>query len=90
ISGDWYALKGGKFMKAGEGAYLNPYRFYLKRKASSAKECIDININEPTGITSYENDNDNENGVIYNLNGMRVDSNYKGIVIINGKKYLKK
>ncbi|MCQ2129576.1 MAG: leucine-rich repeat domain-containing protein, partial [Bacteroidaceae bacterium] len=29
IDGDWYALKGGKFMKAGEGAFLNPYRFYL-------------------------------------------------------------
>ncbi len=103
IAGDWYALKGGKFMKAGEGAYLNPYRFYLKHKASSSKESIEINFNEPTGITSYDNPShrqaqgklgsgqaQNENENLYNLNGMRVDSNYKGIVIINGKKYLKK
>lgn len=26
----------------------------------------------------------------YNLAGQRVDNNYKGIVIVNGKKYLRK
>jgi hypothetical protein len=29
-------------------------------------------------------------GIMYNLSGQRVDENYKGIVIQNGKKYLKK
>ena len=31
-----------------------------------------------------------ENGVIYNLAGQKVDQNYKGIVIMNGKKYMQK
>ena len=31
-----------------------------------------------------------DNGAIYNLQGIRVDASYKGIVIKNGKKYLQK
>lgn len=31
-----------------------------------------------------------EDGVMYNLQGIRVDENYRGIVIMNGKKYLKR
>ena len=33
---------------------------------------------------------DISNDVMYNLNGQRVDKNYKGIVIVNGKKMIKK
>ena len=42
-----------------------------------------------TGITSVKNDKKRD-GRIYNLNGYVVDEYYKGVVIINGKKYLKK
>ena len=31
-----------------------------------------------------------ENGIRYNLAGQRVDENYKGVVIMNGKKYVVK
>lgn len=31
-----------------------------------------------------------EDGVMYNLQGIRVDESYRGIVIMNGKKYLKR
>ncbi|MDO4801963.1 MAG: leucine-rich repeat domain-containing protein, partial [Prevotellaceae bacterium] len=49
----------------------------------------------PTGITSYENDNENfkampEGKRVYNLQGVRVNEAYKGIVIMNGKKYMNK
>lgn len=44
---------------------------------------------DATGITSVKNDKKND-GKIYNLNGQVVDEHYKGVVIINGKKYLKK
>ncbi len=33
---------------------------------------------------------DVEDGPIYNLHGVQVDENYKGVVIKNGKKYLNK
>lgn len=42
-----------------------------------------------TGITSVKSNRVN-NGKIYNLNGQVVDKCYKGVVIVNGKKYLKK
>lgn len=42
-----------------------------------------------TGITSVKSDRVND-GKIYNLNGQVVDEYYKGVVIVNGKKYLKK
>lgn len=44
-----------------------------------------------TGINEINVDNTyKHNHIIYNLNGMRVGTNYKGIVIRNGKKYLMK
>ena len=62
---------------------------------SSAKADFTLDFSEPTGITSYENDNDNENFKsmtegkgVYNLQGMRVNNSYKGIVITNGKKLI--
>ena len=78
-------------MKAGEGAYLNPCRFYLKRKSSSAKESIEINFDEPTGIEAVQSaDKRANNGKHYNLQGIEVNENYNGMIIMNGKKYLKK
>lgn len=43
----------------------------------------------PTGIQSITTAKDN-NGAIYNLAGQRVDASYKGIVIMNGKKFINK
>lgn len=51
--------------------------------------------NVTNGIDSVKdgvkNDNLQKNdGKMYNLNGQQVGENYKGVVIVNGKKYLKK
>ena len=43
-----------------------------------------------TGISSINSNVKPQDGKIYNLNGQVVSDNYKGVVIINGKKYLKK
>lgn len=44
---------------------------------------------QSTGITSIKNNSMNY-GKMYNLQGQEVSESYKGIVIVNGKKYLKK
>lgn len=44
---------------------------------------------QSTGITSIKNNRTND-GKMYNLQGQEVSEGYKGIVIVNGKKYLKK
>ena len=43
-----------------------------------------------TGINAVEAEGAKSNGTLYNLAGQRVDKAYKGIVIVNGKKYLNK
>ena len=46
---------------------------------------------DPTGITEVVADKaDNANAPAYNIAGQRVSKNAKGLVIINGKKYINK
>ena len=42
-----------------------------------------------TSISSVKNNVKRNDGKMYNLNGQVVDDSYKGVVILNGKKYLK-
>lgn len=56
--------------------------------ASAAKYSINFD-GEATGIHTIEAASV-ANGAMYNLAGQRVDKAYKGIVIVNGKKYLNK
>lgn len=56
--------------------------------ASAAKYSICFG-DEATGIQTIEAASA-ANGAMYNLAGQRVDKAYKGIVIVNGKKYLNK
>lgn len=46
-------------------------------------------ISDPTGITTITTDKQLD-GKKYNLNGQRVGDDYKGVYIMNGKKYLNK
>lgn len=43
-----------------------------------------------TGISSASASSVKADGKMYNLSGQQVDENYKGVVIVNGKKYLNK
>ena len=43
-----------------------------------------------TGISTVKSANDNPTGIIYNMQGLQVDSSYRGIVIKNGRKYMQK
>ena len=45
---------------------------------------------EPAGIKEVNNGTVNENAPIYNLAGQRVGKDYKGVVVQNGKKFIKK
>ncbi len=87
------------FRKVKEG-YTNkvqPNRAYMSVTYSPgtiAHEFFGINFGgETTGIDNLNvnaNDNFDANAPMYNLAGQRVGSNYKGVVIQNGKKYIKK
>ena len=85
---------------------LSPQRWYLKietldsqfednSNAYAKAMQFDIKVldDEATGIdeiTVTRTPLKNRSEAVYNLNGMRVNDNYKGIVIKNGKKYVVK
>jgi hypothetical protein len=72
---------GEAFQTAAHKAYL------VVPVAAGAKEFYIFG--ETTGINSIQNAEFAE-GSVYNLNGQRVDKSYKGVVIVNGKKLIKK
>ena len=94
---DWYAYGGGKYIKATTGQSLGAFRFYLTIRDrednpyASTPNPIEIKVvvlgDEADGISSL-NGNDSENGTMFNLAGQPVGTDYKGVVIRNGKKVL--
>jgi hypothetical protein len=87
-----YILQSGNFNKATDG-YLKPNRAYLSTsynvEGAGAKPLTIIFADDETdGIRSVGNTT--EDGVRYNLSGQKVGRDYKGIVIINGKKVIRK
>ena len=63
---------------------------YLKIDESiQARDFFGFNEGEATGIENVNHET-TTNGRCYNLNGQQVSANYKGIVIVNGKKTIVK
>ena len=82
-----YGQNGVGFYKwAGKDIAAN--KAYLEYSASAKALSFEFN-GEPSGIESIS-DNANINASMYNLKGMKVDKNYKGIVVNKGKKYIVK
>ena len=93
---DSYVLQNGSdgvgFYKVAESApiKIKPFRAYLTAQSSGAKIRIDYTgTDDATGI-NLVNAQNVEDGVIYNLSGMRVSQPTKGIYIKNGKKFIVK
>ena len=85
-----YFLKDGKFKKAAKSASLSAGKAYLEVPASSAKdfEELDSVVSDPTAIKAVETEQNA--GVLYTLNGIRVDNPTKGVYIQNGRKVVVK
>lgn len=80
-----YYQSRGNFTVGAFHAYLT-----LGSGGSSAKELkIIYNDNATTGITTVD-ERTNRSNISYNLNGQRVNASHKGIIIVNGKKYINK
>ena len=73
-----------------EGKSIGAHKAYLTLPASSAKAfTFQFDDGETTGILKPVMD-EKKDSPAYNLNGVRVNDNYKGIVIKNGKKIYQK
>ena len=78
------------FIKLAQTGNIPAGKAYLKLDAEADAK-LEVTFNdEPTGIKDIQGSKMNTQGSAYNLNGVRVNENYKGIVIMNGKKYINK
>ena len=93
----YYTLVGGEWQPVTESTTLGAFRFYLKvdsRHGAPAAEARSIrmrfvgennNDDDATGIENAEI-KDEKSGMIYDLQGRRVEKPTKGMYIVNGKK----
>ena len=72
----------GSQVDGGNTSYAKPMEFDIKLLDDEATGIDEITVTRTPLRNSSE--------AVYNLNGMRVNDNYKGIVIKNGKKFYQK
>jgi len=92
---DKYIIYQNKIRKVGTGVTCGQYKGYITLEGlnvTNARSANFINFEDTTtGIANVDiNDNFDANAPMYNLAGQRVGKNYKGVVIVNGKKMLNK
>ena len=61
-----------------------------KNNNTNAKIHVAVMAASPTGISNISAEKASKQAEVYNLSGQRVDASYKGIVVRNGRKYLRK
>ena len=85
----------GFFWAATNGAaitYKAPYAYLaIKTVSSNAPSMFSLDGDEyTTGIINIDNDKVFNNSTKFNISGQRVNKGYKGLIIMNNKKYLSK
>lgn len=86
-----YVLSGNKICPVGEKVTIDQYRAYITLNgigAAASRGANFIGFDEATGIDNIKAENGQE--VVYNLQGQRVTDAQKGLVIMGGKKMLRK
>lgn len=89
-----FSAKDGKFVHASDKASIDAFRAYIAvpttALSTAASRSIDIDFGGTTGINEIQNAQSSSAAAIYDVTGKRVDKNYKGVVIRNGKKMIQK
>ena len=86
----YYILSGDTFYSADNNTVATNKAYLELSQAATAKVLIFQDEEETDGINAVQNSVVKGNGGVYNLAGQRVSNDYKGIVIVNGKKMLNK
>lgn len=89
-----FSASQGKFVHAGSNASIKAFRAYIAVQSTAlstaASRSIDIDFGGTTGINEIQNAQSSSAAATYDVAGKRVDKNYKGVVIRNGKKMIQK
>lgn len=79
------------FYRVATGVTIPANKAYLEINASTSAKYYSIGIGgNTTGIQAIQQNSVKADGIMYSLSGQRVGKDYKGIVICNGKKMIKK
>lgn len=79
------------FYRVATGVAIPANKAYLEINASTSAKYYSIGIGgNTTGIQAIQQNSVKADGIMYSLSGQRVGKDYKGIVICNGKKMIKK
>lgn len=89
---DDYMLYADKWWKteAGDSYKIKAFRAYIKANTPEAAKQLNLVIDGQTTGLKLNTVNGNIEGETYNIAGQRVANSYKGLVIKNGKKIIKK
>lgn len=89
-----FSANEGKFVHAGNKASIDAFRAYISVPSTAlptaASRSIDLDFGGTTGINEIQNAHSSSAAATYDVAGKRVDKNYKGVVIRNGKKMIQK
>lgn len=89
-----FSASEGKFVHAGANASIDAFRAYISvpftALSTAASRSIDLDFGGTTGINEIQNAQSSSAAATYDVAGKRVDKNYKGVVIRNGKKMIQK
>lgn len=93
-AGDWFISSDNKFYRALGTETMKPMRAVFRPVTAAAAKGLSFSIDggEATGISAITADGSiivNDKAPMYNLAGQRVSDSYKGVVIQNGKKFIK-
>ena len=93
-AGDWFISSDNKFYRALGTETMKPMRAVFRPVSAAAAKGLSFSIDggEATGISAITADGSiivNDKAPMYNLAGQRVSDSYKGVVIQNGKKFIK-
>ncbi len=90
--GTFKMLFGDYYIQWGQGTYTS-FGVYEEAQDGAVLPCLFKLVGddeEPTGIGTVDAAKTVKSGAVYNLAGQRVGKDYKGIVIMDGKKYVQK
>lgn len=89
-----FSANEGKFVRASNKASIDAFRAYISvpstALSTAASRSIDLDFGGTTGINEIQNAHSSSAAATYDVAGKRVDKNYKGVVIRNGKKMIQK
>lgn len=86
-NGTFMLTNNGKYIQFGDGTYTS-FGAYAEKKDNTVLPMLFVLGEGQTGINNIHTSTAVKNNVMYNLAGQRVNKDYKGLVIMNGKKMM--